>query len=987
MMDAAALSCRIEDRRKQLFDNPRWNGIDFVEVLPDQTALCVHFFGRVPDGIGVANVDIEGGRRIRDIRVVDVAIERAHDEDLDDCLRVVLDKPGDFSTYRLCLVEPVFATGTFVQVKQEGKTEPGGGKVSVTERSVLLESDFELEKGTSARAYLVRNAGRAREPEVKGTSSVDLGRVQPFKGPQRLAIPAGVNPKNFAAVVVWLENSESPPKSPLIAYYADLVLTALGPQEAENEIRSFPLFGLDPRYSCVEFSFKVDCPSDLDCKAAPECPPKVLPAPDINYLAKDYASFRQLILDRLALIMPDWQERHVPDLGITLVELLAYVGDYLSYYQDAVATEAYLDTARKRKSVRRHARLVDYRMHEGNNARAWVTVSTSGDLKLKAKECCFITGFADIKASSGRMVAEEDLRQEPNHSFEMFEPLANGPDDELDFRVAHNKIFFHTWGDRECCLPKGATRATLLDELCVPPNKQRPPAPTQARYDVAPRPPDQERPPRVLALKKGDVLILEEVKGPTTGQCADADLARRHAVRLSKDPIPAEDGLLNTNVLEIEWDPEDALPFSLCLSARLPAPDCRWIDGVSVARGNVVLVDHGRTCTSAEPLGPVGTNTTLQECACEGSVIEVTTVPERFTAKLQDGPLTFAEDCAPQASASRLIAQDPRQAKPRLSLQELGAATGPEWQPRYDLLESGGNDRHFVAEMDDDGYAHLRFGDGELGAQPASDTRFQATYRLGNGPAGNVGRDTITYMMLRSRTLSGVSVEPTNPLPARGGTAPEPLALVKLLAPSAFRTRRERAITAEDYAELAQRNAAIQRAAGELRWMGSWYEARVSVDPAHTEVADVNLLQQIRNYLYRYRRVGHDLAITPAQYVPLEIGIEVCVLPHYARGEIKAQLLDVFSNRQLADGSLGFFHPDRLTFGQGIYLSQIVAAATSVDGVETARVSLLRRPDGPDEGALASGVLPLGPFEIAECDNDPDFPEHGKLTLKMRGGR
>ena len=96
--------------------------------------------------------------------------------------------------------------------------------------------------------------------------------------------------------------------------------------------------------------------------------------PEINYLAKDYASFRQLILDRLALVMPRWQETHVPDLGIALVELLAYVGDYLSYYQDAVATEAYLGTARQRISVRRHVRLVDYAMHEGCNARAWVTV-------------------------------------------------------------------------------------------------------------------------------------------------------------------------------------------------------------------------------------------------------------------------------------------------------------------------------------------------------------------------------------------------------------------------------------------------------------------------------------------------------------------------------------------------------------------------------------------------------------------------------------
>jgi hypothetical protein len=41
---------------------------------------------------------------------------------------------------------------------------------------------------------------------------------------------------------------------------------------------------------------------------------------------------------------------------IALVELLAYVGDQLSYYQDAVANEAYLETARQRISVKRHTR-------------------------------------------------------------------------------------------------------------------------------------------------------------------------------------------------------------------------------------------------------------------------------------------------------------------------------------------------------------------------------------------------------------------------------------------------------------------------------------------------------------------------------------------------------------------------------------------------------------------------------------------------------
>ena len=66
----------------------------------------------------------------------------------------------------------------------------------------------------------------------------------------------------------------------------------------------------------VSFSFKVNCPSDFDCAPATECPEPSLPAPYINYLAKDYASFRKLILDRLAVTMPDWRERNPADLGI-----------------------------------------------------------------------------------------------------------------------------------------------------------------------------------------------------------------------------------------------------------------------------------------------------------------------------------------------------------------------------------------------------------------------------------------------------------------------------------------------------------------------------------------------------------------------------------------------------------------------------------------------------------------------------------------------
>ena len=886
-----AVICSGEERRNKLFGNPHWNGIDFLEVSENQHSLCVHFFGQIPEGIKLENISIEGGRRVAGIRAVNVEIDSSDDPDIDNCLRITLDKAGDFSTYRLCFIEKT--------PRPTGPDEP---------------------------------------------------RARPFRG-------------------------------------------------------------LDPRYACLDFRFKLDCPSDLDCKADVGCPPAAYAAPEINYLSKDYASFRQLMFDRLALTMPDWRERHVPDVGVTLVELLAYAADHLSYYQDAAATEAYLDTARQRVSVRRHARLVDYRMHEGCNARTWVTVDTSADLpKLLADDFYFITGFDDLRRDVGEVLTKEVLDGFPAGRYEVFEPLVSDRKAEIHFIAAHSTMQFHTWGDSECCLPKGATRATLIDGAQPPPTSDAKPAPVATGERDSPSGDNgasggdtssggsmASEHKRVLSLTKGDVLIFEEVLGPTTGIPADADPAHRHAVLLT-GVTPMVDGLLNCAVLEIEWAAEDALPFSLCLSARLSAADdCRRIPGVSVARGNVVLVDHGRR-VPPDPLGPVQGEPSFGECACEGSLIETTMTPTPFRAQLKFAPLTYGVPLGASTSATAMLAQDPRAALPEVRLEERVSAgeAAASWRPRYDLLASGGGDRHFVVEMDDDRRAHLRFGDGESGYQPFAGTLFDTHYRVGYGPAGNVGRDTIAHLVNRKGLLSRIRVLARNPLPAQGGTAPEPIEEVKLFAPGAFRKVRARAITAEDYADLAQRNSKIQRAAAELSWAGSWYEARVAVDPVGSETAEPELLKEIKGALHPYRRIGHDLAVVPARYVPLTLTLRVCVLPHYARGEVKAALLTAFSNRRLAGGTRGFFHPDSLSFGGGVYLSQVVAAAKAVEGVESVTVERLQRFGAPEfkpsqagekSSEIANGVLPLNEMEIGQLDNDPNFPENGTLILVLGGGR
>jgi hypothetical protein len=129
------------------------------------------------------------------------------------------------------------------------------------------------------------------------------------------------------------------------------------------------------------------------------------------------------------------------------------------------------------------------------------------------------------------------------------------------------------------------------------------------------------------------------------------------------------------------------------------------------------------------------------------------------------------------------------------------------------------------------------------------------------------------------------------------------------------------------------------------------------------------------------------VVVKTAHYVPLDIAMTVCVFPHYLRGHVKAALLDVFSNRRLSNGKFGFFHSDNLSFGEGIYLSKLVAAAQAVTGVENVIVTKLERSYEGSNQEIENGILPLGPFEVARLDNDPSFPENGKLNLDVRGGR
>jgi predicted phage baseplate assembly protein len=308
----------------------------------------------------------------------------------------------------------------------------------------------------------------------------------------------------------------------------------------------------------------------------------------------------------------------------------------------------------------------------------------------------------------------------------------------------------------------------------------------------------------------------------------------------------------------------------------------------------------------------------------------------------------------------------------------------------------GGAHRHadavpvFVVEVEEDGSAYLRFGDGEYhGQRPESTTRFTATYRIGNGARGNIGAESLAHVVDGDPAVDPAvaAIERVrNPLPARGGVEPERLEDVRQRAPAAFRTQ-QRAVTPDDYATAAQRHPQVRRAAASFRWTGSWRTVFLVVERMGGLPVDAAFKEELRRYMEPYRLAGHDLEIDTPHYVALEIKMGVNVKPDYFRSEVRQALFELFSNRLLPDGRRGVFHPDNFGFGQPVYLSPLYAAAQAVAGIDSVDIKKFQRQGVDSQQALNDGKLMLDRLEIARLDNDLDFPEHGVLRLTLEGGK
>lgn len=677
---------------------------------------------------------------------------------------------------------------------------------------------------------------------------------------------------------------------------------------------------LDPFFARVGFTFKAGCPSTLDCEVPPPvCPPGDDDAPPIDYLAKDFESFRRALLAFSALRYPAWRERSEADFGIMFAEALASLADDLSYQQDRIAAEAWIETATQRRSLVRLARLVDYEPRVATAARVWLRVQVatgwSGDLPI------------------GLAVSARDGDGTPID----FETGTCFTDRER-YPAAHewNQLVPYWWGDdSQRCLPPGATEMWI------------------------------EAPAR--ALDGARFLLLD------TPAAVEADRPLREIVRLVAAE-PASDPLMNGKPLvHLRWRAEDALRHAHDLTR-------------TEASANLIPATHGRRHTEHFVTSPARGPGAVTPPALIRTGANQT---RQYLYTLGEAPLTWlAQDDPSKPPLPELqVVEVSAQGRPWLWWRNLVDRRAPAQvftvdPVRYRAVDLGPD----LMEYDGGDGDTLRFGDGVFGAIPADGARFEVTYRAGGGARGNVPAGAIDRVDAAHPFAATVRTV-TNPLAASGGEDAEPADRVRELAPFQFRAHPLRAVRAEDYERAAAERPWVQRAGTTFRWTGSWRTVFTAADPRGGESLAIDRLIDLTRHLDRRRLAGYESYVLEPRFASLDVVVVVCARPDAFRGDVQRGVEDALDDTVHPDGSLGFFHPDRFSFGIALERSALEAAIQRVPGVDGV-VSLTYRRRGQAQNLAAMpDVVGVAHDEIVRVDNNPNRPERGSLQVTVMGGK
>jgi hypothetical protein len=711
---------------------------------------------------------------------------------------------------------------------------------------------------------------------------------------------------------------------------------------------------IDPFFATLGFKFRPGCFTN-DC--APGLPGRpAQPGPAIDYLAKDYDSFRHTLMVAMAARVPGWQSTSEADHDQVLIDLFAAAGDELSDYQDRVMSEACLATTRKRVSLARHARLMDYHLHEGNQASTWLALEVAAGqapFQLGGQQLVAWTGASAPLPESVFFASREHWL--PASQRQRFDPLVN-------------QLRLHTWSHAQPALRAGSTSADVVPVVA---GGGQPEA--DALRDLV----------RGGGLRR--ILIAERLN-PRTGRAAGRNPRKRQMLELrggAGGPFAAQtlhDPLTGTFLVRLHWRDEDALRHDYSFTTfcnGTPTGD------VSAFHGNLLPVHEGLPMAVffREPGTALAADTAEVKQRHFERLDRHGTGFDWVLAPLPEGPLAYLP--TPQGG------EVPARSTLHVEVTLPGGGTDA-WDEVPALVHSDDSTEqgdHFMVETDERRRSVLRFGNGTNGQLLPHAAVVHAQYQVGGGAAGNIGADQLVFPRPLTGALGGAVLRVWNPFDVTDGCDPESPERARRNAPEAWRARQLRAVTLADYVRRAGEVDGVSRAVARYAWTGSWRTVRVTIDPEAGTTLEEPLRARIAAHLESVRLIGEDIELRLARFVPLDVRIVVCADAAFWREDLRFVLEQEFSDGWTSDGRRGFFHPDEWTFGQALHRSQVEGRLHRIAGIEHVVSIVMKRFNTPVPGVPNAEQLEMGFDEVVLLANDADHLERGLIRFEIRGGR
>jgi hypothetical protein len=254
-----------------------------------------------------------------------------------------------------------------------------------------------------------------------------------------------------------------------------------------------------------------------------------------------------------------------------------------------------------------------------------------------------------------------------------------------------------------------------------------------------------------------------------------------------------------------------------------------------------------------------------------------------------------------------------------------------EWTEITDLSLARPTQPVFTTFMDDAELTHVVFGDNSVGRIPPVNAELFVTYRFGVGvEANDLPSDTLVVMVSTTDTADVMwAVSVTNPAAPVGGTDPESVDAMRNSIPRAAARLKNRAITLNDYADLALQVPGVAKSMSH----GTVYTAvHVRIAPTDGNANDTymaELCQQVERYMADKVIVGSTVYAEPttvnALWQLVYIRVKVHVQDAYNRTTVGTTVQNAL--RQMMDF-------DNVDFGTRISIGQVYRTALAVQGVE-----------------------------------------------------